>query len=85
MSVTIETPTGSVTVTSTGDFVCYNAKSEAITTWVYQGLHNALAVVWGDKMYTYLDVEFSEIHAMMSADSLGKFINEEIKPKHKFF
>ena len=85
MSVTIETPTGSVTITPAGDFVCYNPKSEAITMWVYQGLHNALAVIWGEKMYTYRDVEFSKIYSMMSADSLGKFINEEIKPNHTFF
>jgi hypothetical protein len=53
--------------------------------WVYQGLYNALAVIWGEKMYTYRDVEFSKIYSMMSADSLGKFINKEIKPNHTFF
>lgn len=83
MSVRIETPTGSVLVTPRGDFVCANPKSEAITMWVYQKVWDRLTVSWGEKMYHYEGVEFSTVHALMTADSLGQFLNKVVKPNHE--
>jgi hypothetical protein len=83
MSVAIQTKTGRVGVTKTGSFVCSNPVSEIITSWVYLANKRVLAVTWGDKNYHYYEVPFSTVHAMMSAESLGKFLNAEVKPNYK--
>jgi hypothetical protein len=83
MAVSIETPTGTVDVTPRGDFICISPKSEIITSWIYQGTYGMLSVSWGERRYHYKDVEFSTVHAMMTADSLGQFLNKVVKPNHE--
>jgi hypothetical protein len=40
---------------------------------------------WGRNFpYEYLDVPRSKFHALMEAESKGKFVTEEIKPKHPY-
>jgi hypothetical protein len=83
MRVAIQTPTGEVGVTKTGSLVCAEPVSDIITEWVYLAEKNILSVTWGDKPYFYYEVPFSTVHAMMTAKSLGKFLNAEVKPNYK--
>ncbi|SDU53602.1 KTSC domain-containing protein [Jiangella alkaliphila] len=34
-------------------------------------------------VYRYLDVDPLDVEAMMAADSMGAYLNEEIKPHHE--
>lgn len=83
MRVAIKTPTGTVGVTKDGSFVCSEPTSEIIKDWVYLTEKRVLFVTWGDKEYFYYEVPFSTVHAMMKAESLGKFLNAEVKPNYK--
>lgn len=57
--------------------------STAISHWAYYPKESMLVVLYkssNDTYYHYLDVPFSTILAMMTAESLGSFIAKEIKP-----
>lgn len=79
----IETKTGTVSLSSRGDFYCEEPASQVITEWTYLVSRNSLFVKWGEKEYLYRGVPFSTIHAMMNAESLGQFLNAEVKPNYK--
>jgi hypothetical protein len=83
--INIETPTGEVGLSSLvgGALVCTEPISEVITEWTYLIGKQALFVKWGEKEYHYRGVPFSVVHAMMTAESLGKFLNAEVKPKYE--
>lgn len=83
MRIAIETPTGTVGVTKNGSFVCTEPASAVITEWVYLAEKHVLSVTWGDKKYFYKEVPFSTVYAMMKAESLGKFLNAEVKPNYQ--
>lgn len=38
----------------------------------------------GNKKYEYLDVPQSVYDSAIAAESIGKFLNSEVKPKYKF-
>lgn len=83
MSVNIQTPTGRVGVQKCGSFVCADPISKVITQWVWLAPTKTLVVDWDHKSYLYKEVPFSTIHAMMSAQSLGEFLNKEVKPNYQ--
>lgn len=66
-----------------GNFICLVTKSEAVTYWIWLSKYETLTVSWNGQQYNYDGVPFSKVHAMMSADSLGVFLNKEIKPNHE--
>jgi hypothetical protein len=59
-------------------------ESSAISMWSY--FENTLTVTYtaNDKMYHYKDVPFTVIAQMLTAESVGKFINVVVKPNYKF-
>jgi hypothetical protein len=84
--INIQTPTGEVGLTSYsggGGLACIEPISEIITEWTYLISKQALFVKWGNTEYHYKGVPFSVVHAMMRAESLGKFLNAEVKPKYE--
>lgn len=78
----IETKTGQVRVDFDGSLACSNPKSEIISGWSWWS-NQVLSVFWGDSQYVYQGVPFSTVYAMMSADSLGAFLNAEVKSKYE--
>jgi hypothetical protein len=78
----IETKTGQVRVDHDGSLACSFPESDIITGWSWWNTE-VLSVFWGDKQYLYCGVPFSTVHAMMNAESLGKFLNAEVKPKYE--
>lgn len=69
-------------MTPQGSLVCLSPVSTIITEWVWVAKFQRLFVTWGETEYQYHEVPFSTIHAMMSADSLAKFLNAEVKPNY---
>ena len=66
-----------------GNIQAMKPESDVITYWWYSPKHESLLMEWNGKRYIYLGVPFGVIHAMMSAKSLGKFANSEIKPNYE--
>lgn len=84
-TINIPTPTGDVSLSSLvgGGLTCTDPVSEIITEWTYLIGKQALFVKWGNTEYHYKGVPFSVVHAMMMTESLGKFLNAEVKSKYE--
>ena len=80
----ITTPTGMVTIDKTdGYMACYKTNSEAVSSWAFLPQHGALNVTWGDKTYIYMGVPFAIAVRLLATDSVGRFINKEVKPNYE--
>lgn len=83
MTIPIETDNGRVRLMPSGNLVCLSPDSTAIANWVYLTDKKVLAVKWGTREYHYRGVPFSVVYGLMSADSVGAFMNKEVKPKYE--
>ncbi|TDD66606.1 KTSC domain-containing protein [Jiangella aurantiaca] len=58
--------------------------SSALRSVGYDPQTWTLEVEWASGVvYRYLDVDPLDVEAMMQADSMGAYLNEEIKPNHE--
>lgn len=59
--------------------------SSAVSQVAYQARHRRLYVTYrgSGASYVYLDVPQRKYDLLMKADSVGAFINKQIKPFHK--
>lgn len=62
------------------------AQSSAISQVGYDPRHRRLYVTFRDsgETYVYLDVPPREYGDLLAAESIGRFVNERIKPRYKF-
>lgn len=62
-----------------------NVTSSQIKTIKYNDIDKELIVTFNtDKTYKYEDVSMQLFKDLISADSVGKFFNENIKKSHKY-
>ena len=62
-----------------------NVVSSQIKTIKYNDIDKELIVTFNtDKVYKYEDVSMKLFKDLISADSVGKFFNENIKKSHKY-
>lgn len=59
-------------------------ESSAITSWIYNADKLLSLTYTGGKMYHYKNVPFTVVTQMLTADSVGKFLNTVIKPNYEF-
>lgn len=58
--------------------------SSAVRSVGYDPFTSTLEVEWSSgAVYRYLDVSQPAVEAMMRSDSIGAYLNEEIKPNHE--
>ncbi|RIQ21290.1 KTSC domain-containing protein [Jiangella rhizosphaerae] len=58
--------------------------SSAVRSVGYDALTSTLEVEWSSgAVYRYLGVGQPAVEAMMRSDSIGAYLNEEIKPNHE--
>ena len=60
-------------------------KSSAVRAVRYDPSSRNLSVrFWSGDEYQYKDVPPSKFRALLDAESIGAFVNKEIKPQHSF-
>ncbi len=60
-------------------------ESSAITMWVYLTVGILALTYKGGKTYHYRAVPFTVIAQMLTADSVGAFVNAVVKPNYEFY
>lgn len=74
---------GTFSIMADGTIIGY-PQSSAIARWVY-ATDGILSVTYtGEKHYHYMDVPFVVVAQMLTADSIGKFVNAVVKPNYEF-
>ena len=79
----ITTPSGTVTIDPTDGYMTSTPNSEAVTRWSFFPKYESLHVTWGDKNYIYSGVPFIVVARLLATDSVGRFLNAEVKPNYE--
>jgi len=79
----ITTPSGIVTIDQTDGYMTSTPNSEAVTRWSFFPKYDYLHVTWGQTKYIYSGVPFSVIARLLATDSVGRFLNTEVKPNYE--
>lgn len=73
---------GTYSILPNGSIIGY-PDSSAVAFWCFTSRGTFSVRFRGtDRMYVYEGVHFSEVTRLMTADSVGEFINKVIKPNH---
>jgi hypothetical protein len=75
---------GTFSILSTGAIIGY-PESSAVVKWLYNTTGSLGVTFPNGKTYIYRGVPFYEVTRLMTANSVGEFINKVIKPNYEFF
>ena len=73
---------GTFSILADGTLIGY-PESSAVTLWMYSNSHLTITYT-GGKSYHYQEVPFTVVAQMLTAESIGKFVNAVVKPNYKF-
>lgn len=81
----IPNPIGNGTFSIWENGVLIGYPESSAVEWYMYDISNTLWVTYtGNKTYRYLEVPFFVIAQMLTANSVGKFINTVVKPNYQF-
>jgi hypothetical protein len=84
MNTEMPSSKGTFSILPSGTIIGY-PDSTAVTMWHYLVTGTLVITYTGGSKYFYKKVPFTDVMRMLTANSLGEYINKVIKPNYEFW